>query len=658
MEESLSIEETNKIRLSLGLKPLKVDAEPPTTSSKPAETAPDNSVDAQERRAVDNWKKRQADIDKENARKARVEGIKKARDAEKRFAKLEGKGLGEADENEEDTTTWVRKMKKRQKKLAEKMAREMEEELQRAAAERKEYTAEDLTGVRVGHDLGELDGEGTVLTLKDTTIGENEEEGDELISTDLAERERLKERLDLKKKKPTYNAYEDEGEDGEKRILAQYDEEIDGKKKKRFVLDGTGSASNVDAHRREVAEKLKAIAVTLDPIRPEVTSDYVDPSTLKIRKPKRKKTRATRKRSEDGDDTLASPPPEAPTEDSMDIDSGSAPVQPKPKRVFEETSFVDDDDLQSSLAAQRRTALKKRKMLKPDDLARQLREESAAVTTPGAESPVKEEDGEGEPGLVIDQTSEFVATLRAPVVPERRKPSSGVSARSPPATSMADEEDEDEDGPEEMDVDIKPEMKPDPETGEISSTGLAQETTITHGVGATLAMLHQRGLLNRDSESDAKINLQRDREKFRAAKRLRELEAEEKAKSQRLRDRQSGKFDRMSAREREEHARWENKQRDLQEAKEMAARFKEYKPDVKLSYKDEFGREMSQKEAFKHLSHQFHGKGSGKAKTEKRLKKIDDEKKREAASSLNASATENAVQSAAKKSKQAGVRLM
>ena len=50
-------------------------------------------------------------------------------------------------------------------------------------------------------------------------------------------------------------------------------------------------------------------------------------------------------------------------------------------------------------------------------------------------------------------------------------------------------------------------------------------------------MLHQRGILTRDSESDAKINLQRDREKFRTAKRLGELEAEEKAKSQRLDDR-------------------------------------------------------------------------------------------------------------------------
>ena len=90
------------------------------------------------------------------------------------------------------------------------------------------------------------------------------EEGDELISTDLAERERLQERLDLKKKKPVYNAYEEE-ESGEKRILAQYDEEIDGKKKKRFVLDGTGNAAtDVDAHRKEVAEKLKAVAITLD----------------------------------------------------------------------------------------------------------------------------------------------------------------------------------------------------------------------------------------------------------------------------------------------------------------------------------------------------------------------------------------------------------
>jgi U4/U6.U5 tri-snRNP-associated protein 1 len=101
------------------------------------------------------------------------------------------------------------------------------------------------------------------------------EEGDELISTDLAERERLMERLELKKKKPVYDVYEEDGS-GEKRILSQYDEEIDGKKKKRFVLDGAGNTANVDAHREQVAEKLKAKAVTLDlpSKRSPFSSDY------------------------------------------------------------------------------------------------------------------------------------------------------------------------------------------------------------------------------------------------------------------------------------------------------------------------------------------------------------------------------------------------
>lgn len=176
MEESLSIEETNKLRISLGLKPLKVELEPRSSGKLTGEETYDNSVEGHERRAVDNWRRNEAEVEKEATRKAKLDSIKKARDVAKRFAQLEGKGLGEADANEEDTTTWVRKMKRRQKKLAEKMGKEKEEELERAAREHKEYTADDLAGVRVGHDLEELhEGEeGTILTLKDSTIEENE----------------------------------------------------------------------------------------------------------------------------------------------------------------------------------------------------------------------------------------------------------------------------------------------------------------------------------------------------------------------------------------------------------------------------------------------------------------------------------------------------
>ena len=69
---------------------------------------------------------------------------------------------------------------------------------------------------------------------------------------------------------------------------------------------------------------------------------------------------------------------------------------------------------------------------------------------------------------------------------------------------------------------------------------------------------------------------------------------------------------------------------------------------------------MNKKEAFKQMSHQFHGKGSGKQKTEKRLKKIDEEKSKEAKSLLDASGAsgmDRAGQTQARRQKQAGVRL-
>lgn len=46
-----------------------------------------------------------------------------------------------------------------------------------------------------------------------------------------------------------------------------------------------------------------------------------------------------------------------------------------------------------------------------------------------------------------------------------------------------------------------------------------------------------------------------------------------------------------------------------------------YRPIVKLEYIDDNGRMLNEKEAFRYLSHKFHGKGPGKNKIEKRLKK-------------------------------------
>ena len=50
-----------------------------------------------------------------------------------------------------------------------------------------------------------------------------------------------------------------------------------------------------------------------------------------------------------------------------------------------------------------------------------------------------------------------------------------------------------------------------------------------------------------------------------------------------------------------------------------------YQPRVNIEYVDDKGRGLSVKEAFRFLSHKFHGRGSGKKKTERRLKKFQNE---------------------------------
>ena len=53
--------------------------------------------------------------------------------------------------------------------------------------------------------------------------------------------------------------------------------------------------------------------------------------------------------------------------------------------------------------------------------------------------------------------------------------------------------------------------------------------------------------------------------------------------------------------------------------------------DVKLDYRDEYGRKLTQKEAFRQLNYAFHGFGPGKKSQEKKLRMMEEEKKLKAA---------------------------
>ncbi|KAI7045983.1 hypothetical protein KC352_g46208, partial [Hortaea werneckii] len=200
-----------------------------------------------------------------------------------------------------------------------------------------------------------------VLTLKDAEIGE-ESEDDELENQDLKAKEKLEEKLKLKKKRPDY----DPTEQGEaKAVLSKYDEEIEGKKGKKFTLDGQGNT--VEEKQKTVDDdgsvKSKGVKVNLDMLKDEApVSDYVDPFTIKVKKPKKgKKEKKARQKAVDEDDIVPpkAPTPSDPAGDAMDVDGShtNGTNGASKKRAFE----FDDDDLQAKLAEQRRAALKKRK---------------------------------------------------------------------------------------------------------------------------------------------------------------------------------------------------------------------------------------------------------------------------------------------------------
>lgn len=269
-------------------------------------------------------------------------------------------------------------------------------------------------------------------------------------------------------------------------------------------------------------------------------------------------------------------------------------------------------------------------------------EERAQAGAAPEDSAIKVEDDD-DSGLVFDDTSEFVRSVQyAPVtVKVEPKTEPGQQPIDIKETSedvrmqVAEESDEAEAGEitmkEEEDEEeimhalqnamqsVEAEVKKETEDADV---GTAAELAFGPGLASTLKTLQKQGLIAPSSAD------QRDRER---TQRSRDLWLAEWRTKQAFRglERVKAKGERKDQAQRE----YENRLREQQEAREAMEIFKDYKPDVNIVYHDEFGRELTPKEAWKALSHRFHGKGSGRMKTEKRLKKIAEEKKKEAMSS-------------------------
>lgn len=262
------------------------------------------------------------------------------------------------------------------------------------------------------------------------------------------------------------------------------------------------------------------------------------------------------------------------------------------------------------------------------------------------EDPDHEEEG----GLTFDETSEFVQAVgNNPIVKpksepkEPRIPQPAESSRQPSeprdvpmaAGDVALDEleagevqvkDEEEDFNMEMLDDIENAIKQteaeEQGRGNEPDVGTSGEQSFSSGMASTLNILRQQGILAQPSADQLeREKTQRQRDLWLAEQRRKVAQRE----LERLQSRGANKD--QAQRE------YENRLREQQEARDNMEAFKNYKPDVNIVYYDEFGRALTAKEAWKALSHKFHGKGSGKMKTEKRLKKIAEEKKKEAMAS-------------------------
>ena len=393
------IDEINKIRKAVGL-PLLPSANTPTEdglafrehgSSDESEGEPASTIDTREAAGFENFRQIQEDERRRIEREKRKRDLQKARDAAARFTKLEGKGLGDVDDADLDAKSWLKGSKKRQAKIDKQRAEQLERELaERERLAAIEYKSSDLAGVKVAHEIGDFE-DGTteqILTLKDAEVGKDDASDDEdvLENADILARDKIKDKLDLKKKK----AYDVHDETGEQSLLSQYDE----KKAKAFMLDSQGAGMDArEAKRQDIGDKLKS-TISLDVLKPEAVSDYME---IKVKKPKKSK-KNKRKREDDEDDIF--PATNGVRDDAMDLDGPAATSQPK--ATTKASALNDDEDLASALAFSRKANLRKQKR-RPEDIVKQLKEEAEEEEARAA--------AEGNGGMTLDDTTTFLDNL-------------------------------------------------------------------------------------------------------------------------------------------------------------------------------------------------------------------------------------------------------
>lgn len=656
----LSIEETNRIRAKLGLKPLEVNYAPPVQAENGdgelGEDAPFVTEDGDVHKPAPNVT-RQKETDKF---KDKVERVKEKRKLNQKLSKI--KTLGESD-SEDDVSSWVKKSRKIQKdkELAEKRAKMLEEmdeefgignlvEQEFTPKQSKEYTSKHLRGLKVEHDIGSFkEGKTVILTLKDKGVLDDDD-ADALENVNLIADEVAKKNVENKKKNFDYKPY-DEAEEDEygmfkaKEVLEKYDEEIEGVKKKSFELGAGGKYSDdSDRQMEKIRQQLRQQSQTLSIPSMSLATEYytqeeADAKFKKIKKKRRKirgkvlkaddllpldednehlgsrdRGKQASVKEEPMDDNASyggvyqtgianpfEPDWSKPPEMKMDINA-LKDEEIDPSELLEPQEdltgvVVDEDEAQNELHSALTKARKlNQKKSKPtiEQLAEQVRGRQEAMQTDSGKSAMK---------IVLNATSEFCRALgdiptygQAGNREEDKDELMDFERELAEERLRKQEEEEQMSGWNRVEIDETPVDISVPE-----KAVLDDEPVVGSGVAAALLLANKKGYIDKDVMKPRP-----------SVKNREDIEAQNYSIEDKRYDDLDEKY----------------RKRDRYSGGGIVTDFKEketYKPSFKLEYVDDSGRHMNQKEAFRQLSHRFHGKGSGKKKTEKRMKKMEEE---------------------------------
>lgn len=624
------MDEWNKIRVSLGLAPLQ-------------DGGPDDKKAAEEREAD---RVRREEEEKERRALEVEERVESARRRRKLNEKLEGPTLGDAmegelGEGETEAMAWVRRSRKleTERKNAARLSTMLDEvdqqTLEATAAIRKPPRkrrepsddeadrpgAEHLSGVRVAHGVDAIEaGSEVILTLKDGNVMEDE---DQLENIDIATETKRRKAIEKSKKLSAYELLELKEKSGGD-LLPQYSEE----RPESFTLGVKGNLDlakekQLEDIRRKLQGKLQQRREeSLDVSKSVVTSDYLTEEEMRAMKAARKAAKVSistsavdadavaevegfRKPSKkrkvrsqttslteilmaeaDTENDHGSRKPTDRSTEPEEMDTSSAiqkALRERKSRGVEDSDAMDayhdsllmvnDEALEMEIILKRSRNVAARQHISEGETIQRY-----SATTTANQAMMAQEDKDQ---IVLSETHEFVRIVQPKAREEtqqRELAREADAAREAKEREVRLAREREAMKAERMDVDVKA-----AEEGEVA----VEEKLV----------------------EDKHVVLEEDAAPTTLAGALEYA----KRKNFLVEQKEAG---RTKDPRNILHVEDENDDADA---------------DFELSYKDEFGREMTKKEAFRSLSHTFHGRKPGKKKQELRLRKyyaeLEDQKR-------------------------------